>query len=478
MNKKQAFYFSLGPLVTAAVSIVTVPIIAWFYSQEDVGKFSLYQTITGFVLLVVTFGLDQAFVREYHEVKDRAKLLIIAFLPSLVFLTVLLPPFILFRESITSYAMGSSTGLSAVSLYFSFFLMLVLRFVSLVVRMREDGKVYSLIQVVPKILFLAMVLITFCFSLRRDADTLVLANVVALFVISVFVVAFYRREIFVAIRSIEFGRDDLEYLIVILKYSLPLAGVGLIFWGLSGVERVLLKEMSSYQELALYSVSASFASVAMIFQSVFSVVWSPLVYRWSKDLDGRKKISRAIKLVSIIVLLLWSFTGAAAYFSIFFLPEKYALVRFIMLSAIAYPFLYTLSEATSVGINLMRQTRFSFYSTAISVLVNVILGILLIKPFGALGASVSSSIAFLCFFVLKNIAAFLIYQREEFLRSWVVIITLVLLGLTPLFAMSDLIFTLFVVLFFVVIYLYRREMLLYYRWCRIWRKRTRRFSSI
>ena len=68
-----------------------------------------------------------------------------------------------------------------------------------------------------------------------------------------------------------------------LRYGLPLAFGNLAYWGLTSIDRFVLKNISGLDELGIYSMAVSFGAVALIFQSVFSTIWAPLVFKWVEE---------------------------------------------------------------------------------------------------------------------------------------------------------------------------------------------------
>lgn len=69
--------FGIGPIGAAIISFITIPITTWLVDPEQFGlttMFTLFQTlITSFIFL----GIDQAYVREYNDYKQKKNELII-----------------------------------------------------------------------------------------------------------------------------------------------------------------------------------------------------------------------------------------------------------------------------------------------------------------------------------------------------------------------------------------------------------------
>ena len=68
----------------AVLGIATLPIIAWNYSTEDVGRIAMLQVLSSFCVLVFSLGLDQAYIREYHESENKPALFKTTLLPGLL----------------------------------------------------------------------------------------------------------------------------------------------------------------------------------------------------------------------------------------------------------------------------------------------------------------------------------------------------------------------------------------------------------
>ena len=51
MNKKIILRYAVGPIGASILGFITLPIITWFYSVEDVGRVSMLQVFTSFTIL-------------------------------------------------------------------------------------------------------------------------------------------------------------------------------------------------------------------------------------------------------------------------------------------------------------------------------------------------------------------------------------------------------------------------------------------
>lgn len=406
MTPKKIGAFAIGPIGGAVLGLISLPIITWFFSQEDVGRMAMLQVTLGFSILLFSLGLDQSYVREFHEADNKPALLKRAMVPGLILLVVTVLVLLSLGGKLAGWLFGVPAWhlsvLVAVALVASY----LSRFLSLVLRMNERGLAFSMSQLLPKLLMLAIIGGYVVIGADKNLTNLVLANTAAI----TFVCAVYgwntRAEWFAGIRS----RLDLDQLKSMLRFGMPLILGGLAFWGLTAVDKIFLRSMSGFRELGVYSVAVSFAGAASILQSVFSTVWAPTVYKWASTGQGLENVNRVTRYILALVILGFSLAGLFGGLITLFLPPEYAGVQWILVSCVAYPLLYTLSETTVVGIGISRRSSFAMLAAIVAFLVNFVGNWLLIPIYGAAGAAVSTCLSFWVFFLLRTEFSVLLWK--------------------------------------------------------------------
>lgn len=406
MTPKKIAEFALGPLGSAILSFITLPIITWFFSQQDIGRLAMLNVVTSFSTLLFSLGLDQAYVREYHEIKSKPNLFKMTILPGLLLLLVSISVLLasnniiaLWLFEIDSYFLSLLVALVILATFIS-------RFLSLILRMNEQGLAYSMSQLLPKLLLIIIIVCYVVLSIDKNITTLLLANVAAIMFVCVVYAWNTRQEWLDAIKE----QINYAHLKRLLRFGGPLIFGGLAFWGLTATDKVLLKELSNFEELGLYSVAVSFAAAATIFQSIFSTVWAPTVYKWAVNSENLNKILKVNRYVLLVVIILFCLVGLLSWLINILLPDTYHAVQWILLSCVGYPLLYTLSETTAVGIGVTRRTGFAMLAACIAFLANLIGNWWLIPIFGSAGAAVSTCIAFWVFFIIRTEFAIYVWQ--------------------------------------------------------------------
>jgi O-antigen/teichoic acid export membrane protein len=411
----------LGPVFVALLGLVTLPIVTWLFEQDDVGRVSMLQVVCSFAVLVYSMGLDQAYVREYHDANHKDQLFCIAFFPGLFALLVSIAIISLNYPIFTSWIFDSDKIniflITVLSVVFSY----VLRYFSLVVRMQERGGVYSFSQILPKLIFLAVIIIVWGFDFDKSFLQLSLAHLLGLLVGCAFLFLFCSFRL----QAINFDINELKSL---LNYGMPLVFGGIAYWGLTTIDRVALKAFSNLSELSIYAVAANFAAIAIIFQQVFSTIWAPMVYRWiaeGRELDDFDDI---LDYVTLAVVLLFCTSGMLSWLIVLVLPSNYSEVQYILVPCMTLPLLYTLSEATAIGINIKKKTGYHLLASCFSFIIGLICNFIFTPIYGAKGAALSTSLAFLTFFFIRTESSRYLWRDFPRAKSYALVISSVALA--------------------------------------------------
>lgn len=398
MTPKKIAAFALGPLGGALLSFITLPIITWHFSQEDIGRLAMLTVVTSFSTLLFSFGLDQAYVREFHEVKSKSVLFKITLLPGLLLLIFTLVSLLISGNLISRWLFeleSQTLSLLVAAIVVSTF---VSRFLSLILRMYEQGIAYSMSQLLPKLLLVSIIGSYVVFSVDKNITNLVLANGIATLFVC-FIYGWNTRKEWIAGMKEKF---NYAYLHELLKFGVPFIFSGLAFWGLTATDKILLKSLSNFEQLGLYTVAVSFAAIATIFQGIFATVWAPTVYKWAAEDSEMDQIEKVIRFVLLVIIILFCLVGFFSWILIMILPSMYDEVQWLLISCVGFPLFYTLSEATGVGIGISRRSIFTIFVATFAFILNFIGNWLLVPYFGASGAAASTCIAFWVLFLLKT----------------------------------------------------------------------------
>ncbi|AUC06512.1 oligosaccharide flippase family protein [Acinetobacter lwoffii] len=426
MNAKQIIGYAVGPIGSGLIGLITLPMITWFYSVEDVGRISMLQVCTSFFVLLFCLGLDQAYVREYRESLNKPQLLKVVLLPSLIISITVLSIVYLYDSLIVSqWLYGIASHYLSIISMSCFLVALVARYLSLILRMQEKALAFSMSQLLPKILFLIFILCVVYLGFATDSYSLITANALSLF--AAFVVYLWNtKSDWLPLFKEKF---DWRQFKISLAFGLPLVIGGLASWGLNVMDRIFLRNMSTYAELGVYSVAMSIAGVAALFSGIFNTIWAPMVFKWvSEGNIDYKKIDDISEYVLAAIYFLVVLSGLFSWVVPIFLPQSYAEIQFIITACLLGPLFYTLSETTAIGIAIARKTKLTMLASIFALLVNLMANYFLVPLYGAGGAAISTAIAFWCFYVVRTELAKIVWRNFENKKAYIVTSFLLLLG--------------------------------------------------
>ncbi|MFK2874980.1 lipopolysaccharide biosynthesis protein [Dyella lipolytica] len=425
--------FALGPIATAGLGLLTVPAIAWIFPPADVGRLNIVQIAVSFGVLLFNLGLDRAYVREYHEWTDRGALLKACFVPGFVLLLLAVVITLPYDRVITTWLFGLDHVVYYWVLVACVVVSFVSRFLSLILRMQDRGIAFSMSQILPKIILLIAVGVLVLPIFSRSFGQLEVAYLASL--LSVLFLYSWNtwREWSPALRA-TVSRTQISGLI---SYGVPLIFAGVAYWGLDATSTLALRSLSTLPELAVYSVSMSFAGVGVVFQTIFTVLWAPLVYKWVAHGVDMKRVDHIAQQALAVVCAIWVLSGTFSWLTDFILPARYVQVKYLMLCCIGEPLLYTLSEVTCVGIGITRRSMLSLWSTLVALAVNVGASVWLVPKHGAAGAVVANAIAFLVFFIARTEASAYVWRPFPRARLYVFVVIAVALSIATLLLGPD-----------------------------------------
>lgn len=398
MTPRKIGSFAIGPIGSAILALITLPIITWFFSQEDIGRMAMLQVAIGFSTLLFSLGMDQAYVREFHEVNDKPGLLKRAFLPGFFLLLMALLVLLSFGGALADWLFELPEWHLSLLVAIVLLAEFISRFLSLVLRMNEQGMLFSMCQLLSKLVLLVVIGSYIMLNADKNLTNLLLANTAAFFIVCTVFMLTTSKEWIAGITA----PFDIEHFKNMLRYGLPLILGGVAYWGLTAIDKVFLRTFASYEELGLYAVAVGFAGAAIIIQSIFSTVWAPTVYKWASKGEGLEKVHKVSRYILFLVVVVFCFAGLLSWVITLFLPDKYAAVQWILVACLGAPLLYTLSETTVVGIGISRRSSFAMLAAVLAFIANLIGNWLLIPHFGAAGAAVSTCISFWILFILRT----------------------------------------------------------------------------
>lgn len=398
MNVKNASIITIGSILGALVSIVTIPILTWYFSQEVVAKYSILLISLSLGSVLIGFEMHQAYVREYYEVEEKEQLLKIALIPGTTIFVLLLIILTLFNISLAELIFNFNSLLLDFCLWVGVYLTFFINILMHVLRMHGIALGFALIQILPKLFFLTVILVGSIIFKQEDFQILIYFNVMILIISTIILIFFLKKDLKKAF-FIELNREKFKEM---LSFSVPLILGSLAYWALTSIDRLFLNFFSNYNELSLYAVASTVASGVSMLVVIFGSLWHPLVYKWVNEGIDSKKILAASELMVLFICFVWTLFGLFSWVVDYIFPTSYAGVSILIIGCVTMPLLYLLSEITTIGIGISKKTKYTMVVSLFSLLLNVVVNYFFIERYGAKASIVASMLAFFLFLILRT----------------------------------------------------------------------------
>lgn len=399
--------FGVGNIAVLIIGFLSTPIVTRLVGPVEYGKANMFITITSLIVLVLTLGMDQAFVRYYNEEDDVSKgkfLLRSIKLPVITNILLGIIMLVLYKF-ISMKIVGEVSLILTLLLLVHSTMTIISNFALLNIRMKQKGTIYSLLSITNKIVFLIAVIINNNFF-KDNYMTIVLATVIGNCVMAILAIFFARDDWFVLKEKSASGiKTETKEMIA---YGIPFIFSMGLTWIFQSIDRVFIVMLGGYSDEAflqagLYAGAMTIVGLLTTFQWAFATFWVPVAYeKYSKSPEDKSFFNNINQIVSVVMLLLSIGLITFKDLIVYLLGSEYNGVQFIFPFLVLMPIMYTISETTVLGINFKKKTKYHIYVSLFAAITNICGNIILVPILGARGAAISTGLAYVVFFVFRT----------------------------------------------------------------------------
>lgn len=397
---KRFIGFSLGPIISAFISLAIVPITTHFIIPEEFGKASMYTMALSISSLFIYLGMDQSFTREFNAEDDKKSLFWNSLIIPLIFSFILGAVYTVFYKNISIMMFDSIERYIMIVLALSLPFAVIDRFNLLLIRMQEKARLYSVLNIISKTINL-VVLIPYLLYVDKSFKGVINAGFISL-VLMCIVECFFVRDYWISKFKI-----NKKLINKMFRYGMPLIPASIIVWLLNSMDkmamRYFLNGKEGFEQIGLYGAAFKIVAVINIVQSAFCTFWTPTAFRWYEEKVEKEKFIRVSNMLMCIMNIM--FMGIVVFRNLIIkiLASSYTNASIIVPFLLFLPIMYTVSEATCLGISFSRKTYYNIVVSAVAAIANYILNYMLVPKYGALGASIATGVSYTIFFWMRTL---------------------------------------------------------------------------
>ncbi len=410
---RQLLNVSLGTVITLFIGFLTTPIITRITTTSDYGRYSLFTTICSIYVMFVCLGLDQGYIRYYYKndsAEYRRALLSMCVQLSLFFLII----FSYMGFFITS-RMIKIDGLRFYLIFLVATISITLnRYSLLVCRMNNNTKIFSLLNILCKSLYV-MISLGAYFALKEiDKYTLIIAYSAGYLIVSTVGVFLCKGEWeLIALKKAFKSLPAKE----ILFYSIPLLISSGVFNMFQAIDKLCINHFLNYSDVGVYSSAQSLMAIFSVVQMSFNIVWAPQSMKhYEEKPDDKKYFLKIYEIVTVVMLFFGIIVLVFKDIYILFLGDAYREAAFVLPFLILNPVMYTISETTVNGLYFKNKSKWVVLTVVLVCFVNLIGNMVFIPTIGIRGAALSTGISYVLFFGLRTSFSNIFYKID--FREW------------------------------------------------------------
>lgn len=391
----QYFY---GNFIVLLLGFISLPLITRVMSTDEYGRTAMFTSVVSIIYIFAILGLDQSYIRYFYKEGVNRKTLMLQCLRLPVLLILFLSGLYAFGAQYFNGFLFGRSSIEITLLVIAYTVISVFeRFLFLNIRMEQNGKLYSNLNILSKVLYIAFILL-FVAIIGNDFRVVLYAMTLPLGIVTLTVAVRYvivkRRE-----KAVKHAVSEKEMLI----YGVPFIPMLLMEWLLSSMDKWFIKIFNNFAETGVYSAAMQIMTLLLTFKITYVAFWAPVAMeKYEKEPEEVCKAFFADMFRKVQFLCM----SAAFMLTIFrgvivlILGEGYREAIRVIPFLTLMPILSILFEMTGQGVKFVGKIKYFNYASIAAIMCNLTANILLVPRFGGVGAALSTAVTYIVYFTL------------------------------------------------------------------------------
>ena len=393
---KHSFIYGIGALLSKIVGFLMIPLYTRYLTTSDYGVLELLDLTSTIVSIFISMRIGSAVIRFYYDSADeleQKKVVSTAYMAT--FVSALLV--ILFSQIFSIRLSSLIFDTNVYDKYFKLvFMATALSLISSVPEAYLMARKQSIFYTIISLMTLSSYLIFniyFIVFLKMGILGILYSSVITK-IFNSSVLSFYC----ITKNSLFFSFTKFKSM---LKFSLPLIPANVGTFILNYADRFILQKLATTAEVGIYALGYKFGyMLPVLVMGPINMIWVPQMFELASKSD-KKTIEKMFTYIMLILI----FCGLGLILltkdaiRIMATPPFYPAYKVVSFVVLGYIFRGMASFFWD-GIMIAKKTIYIGISVFVSALSNILLNILLIPQFRAMGAAYSTAISFFIMFVL------------------------------------------------------------------------------
>lgn len=404
------------------LGFISLPLVTRVMTEAEYGRCAMFQSAVSVIYIFAILGLDQGYIRFFHkEGVNRKRLFFQCLIPALLLIIVFCVVYFAFAGFFNGL-LFERHGIDITLLVIAYAITSVFeRFLFLNIRMDQNGKLYSNLNILSKVLYIIIVLL-FAKILGDDFRVVLYALTLPLILVTFgLMVRFLIKEKDEKISMHTLSSDDISES-ELLKYSVPFIPMLLMEWLLSSMDKWSIRFFNGHAQTGIYAAAMQIMVIISTIKITFVAFWSPIAMeKYEKEPEEKCKpffidiFEKTQFLCLSLAFLLTTFRSVI----VLLLGERYrsaiAIIPFLALM----PILSILFEMTGQGIKFVKKAEYFNYASIAAIIVNLIGNTLLVPYLEGVGAALATAVTYIVYFTIGTYFANKLYPVKYNFKAFV-----------------------------------------------------------
>jgi O-antigen/teichoic acid export membrane protein len=378
--------YGLGPLVARFLAVLLLPVYTRYLSPSDYGLIETLIALWTVLSVLLAAGVKSAFFRFYFDEADEAgrrRVIRTAFWFTMASGTAGLAAGLALATPISELLFATDEHADLVrATFIGIWAHVNYEQMTALFRVEQRSTAYLIATVINVVITVALtVLLVVVWEVGPIG--VIVGNFAGTLIVYTGLLAYRREQL-----GLELDRPLLREM---NRFGMPLVPSALFLWALNFSDRFFLVKLSGPREVGLYSIGVRVASAIVLLLAAFRTAWPAFAYSIEDDREAARTYSYVLTYLVAVTSWMALALGVLAPWLVQLLTTEdfYSAERVVAPLAFAAA-LFGGYIVVVIGIGRARMTRSNWVITAAAAMLNVVLNLLLIPPFGMMGAAVAT----------------------------------------------------------------------------------------
>jgi O-antigen/teichoic acid export membrane protein len=425
LGRHSAIY-GLGGIVSRVLAVFLLPLYTRFLDREDLGAVGLVVALSAVLVTILRLGISSAFFRFYFESADPSRRLLVvrtSFWFTLASATAGLAAGVLLAEPIADLLGLDDANLVRAG-FVGIWAQMNYEQLTALFRAEERSTAFVLASLANVAITIgATVLLVVVWE--QGALGVIVGNFTGTLAVYLALLGVHRAQL-----GLEFSRPLLREM---NHFGIPLVPAALALIAVNFSDRFFLVHLADLEEVGLYEIGVRIASAMVLLLTAFRTAWPAFAYSIEDDAEAKRTYAYVLTYLVVVASWLALALGLLAPWLVRLLatPEFHPGERVVAPLAFG-GMAYAAYIVMAIGVGRAKRTQFNWAITGVAAVVNVALNLILIPPYGMMGAAVATVAAYVVLFAAMTWYAQRVfptpYQWRRVLTAVAAAVGLVLAG--------------------------------------------------